>query len=163
MHYKKSRFCLSKPSTIHRVHASVVYHRLVCVATVAFFNRRPHGQFPVRRRLPVPPTGQQLEKVSNTSVFFSSSTWVAELFPAGTVSFPQASTVQSHTGAEPEQRADGSWPSDVFCQAFRFFFFPVLANSSCRTVTVSYILFSSSLSFSSGCFLCVYRERIMAL
>lgn len=40
---------------------------LLSVPVTAFFNCGPHGQFSLRRRLPVPPAGQQLAKVSPAS------------------------------------------------------------------------------------------------
>lgn len=72
-------------------------------------------------------------------------------------------------GDEPERVGDELWPSGHSTLPgpwflFRHFTLKFWASSSCRTVTVSCnILFSSCFSFSSGRFLCVYSERIMAL
>lgn len=73
------------------------------------------------------------------------------------------------TVAHGDEKGDELWPSYHFtlgkpCFLSRRSVLKVWVSSSCRPVTMSWnILFFSCFSFSSGRFLCVYRERIMAL
>lgn len=72
------------------------------------------------------------------------------------------------TVAHGDEKGDELWPSYHFtlgkpCFLSRRSALKVWVSSICRTVTMSWnILFFSCFSFSSS-FLCVYRERIMAL
>lgn len=73
------------------------------------------------------------------------------------------------TVAHGDRKGDKLGPSYHFtlgkpCFLCRRSVLKVWVSSSCSTVTMSWnILFFSCFSFFSGRFLCVYRERIMAL